>query len=446
MRFTGWCVLGALAAAAPFAGAGTINGGTVGVAANYHPGGADAAQQTRIAETHDLIVLGTGWADSGPPATYYAVNPAIVAIVYQSWFDSGPGNPDYDFISRNHEEWFYHDAQGNRVTTYSTAEKPDCDPALCRTDVAYCNCRFGMNMGHPEYREYVGQRLADIVTQGGAYGRERGADGVFLDNTNPSWPYRPAKVSSGAVSATPVYEGGRTQTEADWVADQKGFLAAMRGHVGSAKTLLYNGCIASASSTSWKPNSYAYLEHTDGCTMEDWVVTGSGTSATAKTGAAWDQDVDLFKGVVARDKWATPLIGSGVHTSAVNRYGIATMLLIWGSPKSCMNFWKGTGEEAVAGRFHQTFPEASVDLGAPLEAFVKLANGVASRKFSAGRVLVNPTTAPQTVALGETLTDMAGQSVTSVTLASGTAEILTRPATVEEPPDDVQNLRRTDTK
>jgi hypothetical protein len=425
----------------------TANGGTIGVAANYHPGGSNADQQARIADTHDLVVLGTGWADNGPPAQYYQTNPNIIAIVYQSWFDSGPGNPDYDFISRNHEDWFYHDAQGNRVATYSTAEDPECDPASCRANGTLCTCRFGMNLGHPGYRDYAAARFQDITVGGGAYGGTRGFDGVFMDNTFPQWPYRPDKVNSGWVSAVPVYSGGSTQTAAMWTEDQKGFIAAMRSGVGPNKTLVFNGCFKSSSDPSWQNNSYAYLEHADGCTMEDFVVVGIGTGATVKRGADWQKDVDLFQGVTDRGKWATPLIGSGVHSKSTNRYGIATMLLIWTGRKSCLNFWKGTAEEAIAGRFDQTFPEASVDLGSALERYVKLSNGVASRKFSKGRVLVNPTSATQTVDLGETMRTIEGASVTSVSLASGTAEILTKSdSSGNTPPGDVTGLERSDVK
>lgn len=446
----GWVTSALLLAALPnsllYAQTSAANGGTIRVAANYHPGGSTTDQQRKIADTHDLVVLGTGWADNGPPQTYYDTNPAIVAIVYQSWFDSGPGNPDYDFINANHEDWFYHDGAGNRVTTYSTADAADCDAALCRTDVGQCNCRFGMNLGATGYRQYVASRFLDIVTAGGAYGGSRGFDGVFMDNTFPQWPYRPSKVQSGWASATPVLPGGATQTEADWVADQKGFIQAMKDSVGAAKTLVFNGCFASSSSPSWKQNSYDFLQYADGCTMEDWVLIGSGDAPAFKTGSAWQQDIDLFQGVTDRNKWATPLMGVGKHGRTPTRYAIGSMLLIWNGPKSCMNFWKGTAEEAIAGRFHQSFPEADVDLGDPLERYQKLGNGVASRKFSKGRVLVNSTTGTQSVDLGETMKTVEGVSVTSVTLASGQAEILTKAGSTNSPPSDVQNLRRTDTK
>jgi hypothetical protein len=424
--------------------AAPVNGGTASVSANYHPGGANTQEYERIASTHDLIVLGTGWADEGPPSTYYQVNPAIMSLVYQSWFDIGPSSSDYDFVNQN-EDWFYHDASGNRIAVYSTHENADCDPQSCRTTGTNCNCRFGMNMGHPEYRAFVATRFADIVTGGGAWGGPRGFDGIFLDNTNPNWPYRPAKVQSGWTSATPVYPGGTTQTEASWVSDQKGFLQVVKSAMGGPKLLIYNGCIASANFPNWKDQSYAYLEHADGCTMEYWTVNGSGTSATVKLGSDWDRDMDLFRGVATRGKWATPLIGSGVHSAAVNRYGIASVLLFRENDKASMNFWKGTGEEAVAGRFAQTFPEAFVDLGIPEEAYVKLSNGVASRRYTRGRVLLNSTSSNQTVSLGESMRDMAGTLVTSVTLAPGTAEILTKEGSPSDPPPGaVSGLERTD--
>ncbi len=432
-----------LAAAVASAATGAANKGTLRVSANYHPGGSTTAEQQAIARTHDLVVLGTGWADNGPPQTYYDTNPNIVAVVYQSWFDNGPGNPDWGTVSQ-HEDWFYHDASGFRVATYSTAQNADCKPAQCPTNAALCNCRFGMNLGNAAYRSYVATRFTDIVTGGGAWGGPRGFDGVFMDNTFPSWPYRPAKVSSGWVSATPVLAGGATQTEADWVADQQGFIQAMKNAVGANKTLLFNGCSASASSPSWKTNSYAYLQYADGCTMEDWVVSGADLAAVPKTGSAFQQDLDLFQGVNDRGKWSTPLIGGGVHDPGVNRYGIAAALLVWSGPHTTMNFWKGTALEAIAGRFATTFPEAAVDLGTPLATYERLTNGVHSRKFSAGRVLLNATTASQTVTLDGPMKTIEGATVTSVTLASGRAEILLGGSTGNTPPGDVQNLKRND--
>jgi hypothetical protein len=424
------------------AGAAAVNGGSIGVAANYHPGGATSTEQQKIASTHDLVVLGTGWADEGPPSTYYQVNPGITAIVYQSWFDVSPGNPDYGTVNQ-HEDWFYHDAQGNRVTVYSTHQNADCDPALCRANSAYCNCRFGMNMGHPDYRAVVAARLADIVTGGGAWGGTRGHDGIFLDNTNPSWPYRTAKVQSGWTSGTPVYPGGSVQTEHAWIADQKGFLQVVKTAMGASKTLIYNGCAASSNFPTWKQASYEFLQYADGCTMENWVVSGTGAAAMARLGAEWDRDMDLFQGVVDRGKWASPLIGSGVHSPSVNRYGIVSVFLFQESDRAFVNFWKGTAEEAIANRFPQTFPEVAVELGLPLGRFTKLPNGVASRGFSRGRVLLNPTPSTQTVVLGETLRTMGGAQVTSLTLAPGTAEILVRDVPEDGPPPP-DNLRRDD--
>jgi hypothetical protein len=419
------------------------NGGTIRVAANYHLGGSNEGQQEAIAATHDLVVLGTGWGDTGPPLHYYEVNPLIISLEYQSWFDTGPGAPDYGYISSNHEEWFYHDANGNRVTTYGTHKRSDCDPALCTTDPAFCNCRFGLDVGNPDLRDFVAQRFLDLVTTGGEWAHDRGFDGIFMDNTYPAWPYRPGKVQSGAVSATPVYSNGSTQTEDDWIRDQTGFLASMKDAVGPSKILLFNACMSNQGFPTWRPNSYSFLEYADGCTMEYWVVQGRETDATSKLNSSWQEDMDLFAGVNDRGKWSTPLMGSGVHTAGVNRYAIASALLIWTSPRSCMNFWKGTAEEAIAGRFDDTFPEALVDLGSPVDPYEIRPDGVAEREFSHGRVLVNPTSGQITIDLGEPMRTIEGDLVTTVTLASGRAEILIREGT-SAPPPNVTNLVRTD--
>jgi hypothetical protein len=51
-------------------------------------------------------------------------------------------------------------------------------------------------------------------------------------------------------------------------------------------------------------------------------------------------------------------------------------------------------------------------------------SGVYQRSFSAGRVLVNPTTASVTVALGGTFRTLEGEIVTSVTLPPNSGKIL----------------------
>lgn len=441
------CAALALGVGVVLAQTDAVNGGTIRVAANYHPGGSNAAEQEAIASTHDLIVLGTGWGDTGPPARYYTVNPQIIAIEYQSWYDTGPGGVDYDYISENHEDWFYHDGNGDRIATYRTVQRSDCDPTRCPTDPGFCHCRFGLDLGHPGLRAHVAQRFKDLVTTGGAWGNQRGFDGIFMDNTFPSWPYRDSKVSNGTVTAKPIYEGGVEQTEPMWVEDQRGFVEAMKDAVGPDKIILYNGCLASANFPTWKNNSYLYLEYADGCTMEDWVVQGIGTSATPKLGSTWRRDVDLFAGVNDRGKWSTPLIGSGVHSPGVNRYGIASALLVWTGGRSAMNFWKGTALEAIAGRFDETFPEARVDLGSPIETYTMLASGVASRKFTKGRVLVNSTTGSRTTTLDAPMRTIEGVLLSEVTLASGRAEILiAEGGSGGDPPADVENLRRSDRK
>ncbi len=437
-------------AARPSAMAATdaVNGGTIRVAANYHPGGATRDEQRAIAETHDLVVLGTGWGDSGPPDEYYRVNPRIVALEYQSWFDTGPGAPDYEYISENHEDWFYHDRDGHRIATYRTASRPDCDPARCPAEPGFCNCRFGLNLRNEGLRRFVAERLRDLVTAGGEWAARRAFDGIFLDNTSPAWPYRPVKVANGTVSGVPVYEDGTEQTEAMWVEDQDGFVAAMKEAIGPDKVLLFNGCMTSANYPTWQPNSYRFLEHADGCTMEDWIVEGKDRDARPKTGDAWRRDIDLFAGVNDRGKWSTPLMGSGVHEAGVNRYAIASALLIWKGPRNAMNFWKGTAIEAIAGRFHDTFPEASIDLGTPRGEYATDENGIARRKWSNGLVLVNPTSTTRTVPLDEPMRTADGDLVTEVTLAPGRAEILVREegGGQEEPPGTVENLHRTDTR
>ena len=155
---------------------------------------------------------------------------------------------------------------------------------------------------------------------------------------------------------------------------------------------------------------------------------------------------DAFEGSTVHSEAEAKLIEIGNKLHLETRSGtLRRRLLFREGDRAFLNFWRGTAEEALTDRFDQTFPEASVDLGVPAERFSKLANGVASRNFTKGRVLLNPTTSSQTVILGQTMRRMDGTEVTSVTLASGTAEILLSVTPAEGPPAPT-NLRRDDVK
>ncbi|HEV8452931.1 MAG TPA: putative glycoside hydrolase [Gaiellales bacterium] len=65
-----------------------------------------------------------------------------------------------------------------------------------------------------------------------------------------------------------------------------------------------------------------------------------------------------------------------------------------------------------------------VKLGQPQSAYTQ-AGGVYQRTFAAGKVLVNPGDTSVTVPLGSTYTDLDGQTVSSVTMAPHTGQILT---------------------
>lgn len=427
-----------------------INGGNVGVTA-FYPVLSPEQVVIDTASTHDVLVLGTAYARKGYPSLIKTTNPNAKVLVYQSWVNAGLGNnltfhgtviPDWDEINQ-HEDWFYHDENGLRICIYSTINKTYCDPARCvagEQNGKYCNCRFGMDLGNVEYQQWAANRLYNIVNAtnewGGSdpyYNNPTGFDGIMMDNTMVDWPYRSEKVATTWSSATPVYADGHLQTAADWRRDQKAFLAALKTALGS-KLLIFNGCAASVSDPMLKSTSVSYLESSDGCTMENWVVNGVNESATPKTNLDYRTDLELFQNVHSLGKWSMPLIGQGMHTSAVNHYGIASVYLFGGSIKSMTNFWRGSADSAMEGTFEEDMVDVKVDLGNPLGPATLIGPNFWNRNFEGGRVLVNASGGFQAVMFDQMMMLQNGTIQDYVNLAPATAAFVFPAPPGHEPP------------
>jgi hypothetical protein len=136
----------------------------------------------------------------------------------------------------------------------------------------------------------------------------------------------------------------------------------------------------------------------------------------------WKKDVDMVADAVGRGSrivvttkvWST---ASAAQIDAWHRYALATFLLGYAPGKAFFTF--------RSDHLHSTpSPYWNVDIGVPTAPYAKV-GGVYRRAFSNGLVLVNPTTASATVALGVPYTNQNGNVVTSVTLAAHTGQVLT---------------------
>jgi hypothetical protein len=135
----------------------------------------------------------------------------------------------------------------------------------------------------------------------------------------------------------------------------------------------------------------------------------------------WRYDVDMLVDAAARGQFVTAITKVWTNSTATqqdawHRYALGTFLLGY-RPGSAFFTFRTDKRLTPPSRYWD------VDLGLPVGGYAKI-GGVYQRTFALGRVLVNPTTATVTVNLGGVFTDLDGRSVTSVTLAPHTAEIL----------------------
>ena len=112
--------------------------------------------------------------------------------------------------------------------------------------------------------------------------------------------------------------------------------------------------------------------------------------------------------------WAT---STAAQQDAWHRYALGTFLLGYQPGNAYFTF-------RVDKNLTTPSPYWDVPIGVPSGAYAKV-GGVYQRSFTNGRVLVNPTTATLSVGLGGSYVNLDGATVTSVTLAPHTAEILT---------------------
>jgi hypothetical protein len=140
-----------------------------------------------------------------------------------------------------HEDWFHHDAQGERVRIYYPKYKN----------------RAAFNTGNPDLRQYLAARVVETLATG-LY------DGVQLDNVSTEFPFF-EKLVGKWISAVPV-----NLTPAQWTADEVAMLEVIMKAVADAglerKTVIFNHM------RSGEPKeSAAYVAVTDGANCESWM-------------------------------------------------------------------------------------------------------------------------------------------------------------------------------
>jgi Hypothetical glycosyl hydrolase family 15 len=300
------------------------------------------------------------------------------AYADETYVPQGVRCPD---VNADHPEWFLTDSTGNRLSSSGY-------PWLWLLDV-----------GNAAYQDAWAQGVIDEAVADGW-------DGVFMDDTNPTVRYHvdPARVA-------------RYPNDAAWRAATRSMLERVGPRIRTAGLLaIANVCCARDHGTVWND----WLPSLSGAMDEMFTKWGNdpGTGYVWDWGAGgWSGQLEEVKQAEAQGKYFLGIAHSRSTDARAATYGLATMLLATQGRSSFALAEDYTNET----RF--SVYDRALQLGAPAGAYFR-AGAAYRRNFAAGTVVVNPSLASVTVALGAEYLTESGARVTAVTLGPTTGAVL----------------------
>jgi len=293
-----------------------------------------------------------------------------------------PAGVGYEWARTNAPSWFLRDAAG----------KP----------LEWADYRgvWPMDVGDPGYQKVW---LDNVVTEV----RRNGWDGVMLDDT---LTYLSHPTVGGAKSTQIPDDAAMLRATGSFLSTVGSGLKAA-GYLAVPNVTLtwqnYRQVL-----TSWSPSVSGWL-------LEYFVKWGLTSSYPSMGGADWASRMDIVETAQSLGTFVLAVTYGGAGDSTLATYQRGSWLLAWDGRAGASMYVPSEGSAS------HLIPAALTDVGAPVSARRALGGGsVWRRDFTGGVVLVNTGNAPTTVALGGSFTDMAGRSVSSVTLAPTSAAIL----------------------
>lgn len=363
---------------------------------------ADVVRFQRIATAHEGAVLDPAregprnalWVAQGTHADliapFKAANPDIVSGLYKEtiYTDSrnadpgdgreNPGGVSYGDADGAHPDWFLLDATGARIS-----------------NTRYDGYKL-MDIGDPAYQAAW---TRNVITQA----KRDGWDTVFADDLGL------ALYSTSAVPA-------KYPDPAAWQGAVRSFLQGVYPALHAAGIRLVANMV---SGVTYPAVRKEMLQWVDGTMEEGWMRPSIDRSAPLAT-AAWPKQIaEVQDSEVAQKLFLAEMPATSTDLRAV-RYGLASLLLAAGGSSS---FSVSGSPSHTTEQWFREFDTAR-GLGAPTSADTKLPGDLHQRDFAGGTVLVNPTTATQTVTLDGTYSGSGLTRVSTVTMAPTTGLVL----------------------
>ncbi len=327
-----------------------------------------------------------------------AKNPKFLVLHYHlSMWQSAPatqfiidgkswGN-DYPTVT-THEDWFWHNTASARVPS-------NADQKLL------------MNVSNPDFQQYWATSLAAQV-KAGDY------DGIFFDSASPALLQAECAAVDPRLAATAARDtqfselGGQT-----WIQAWQSWITALNGALAAQGIPLIPN--TSAFVTGW--------DNTDYTLSAGAFVEGFADPKFAESD--WQASTNELLKLAAADKIMILQNYLQATTDVTTRlYYLGNYLLVKGH-HTYLDYFSSAGP-------FEWYPEWEANLGAPVTsgsvASDLLKNGVYRRDFANGSVLVNPSSAPVTVALGGTFQHLVPSGGGAVDTSGAPSGTLSMPA------------------
>lgn len=321
-------------------------------------------------------------------------NPGALVFCYFNTSDLNSKwikDPHYGRLFRDtdsHEDWFHHDADGNRVRIYYPKYKDRC----------------AFNTGNPALQQYLADRVVETL-------RTNQYDGIQLDNVSTEFPFR-EKLIGNWISAVPV-----ELTPEQWTANEVALLKTIMRAVAQAgfgeKAIIFNHM------RSGEPReSRAYLDVVDGANCESWL--SRRTDVEGRWG--WKAKINQVREANRMGKLTNLLCRPETESEEEALFCFASYLMALEGEHSyffCATSYKMSNQK-------DWYPFYDVDLGIPLAEY-EARDGAFWRPFSRGAVVVNPGRSPVTVSLPRALVTLSGQTTKRTLVGPKQAVILVSP-------------------
>lgn len=311
-----------------------------------------------------------------------------------------------DPIVRTHPEWIMKDAQGNKLYI----------PWACQNGA--CS-QFAGDFSNTGFRQYMVQKMTAIMA--------KGYRGLWLDDVNFTW-----RISDGYENfVTPIDRNtGRAMTLDAWRLYFAQYLEQIRAALPNAE-IAHNIIWFADAVDAQNPYINRAIDAADYINLE----RGGNDDGLVGGGDTWGYETFLKFVDYVHGRGADVIIMDNSLSAATNKqkleYGLATWLLVSQGNDLLGNF--------ATNRLDWTTPNAwwsgyDLNLGNARNTRYQW-NNVLRRDFECGIALLNQPDMPtRTVTVGSGYKNLAGQAVTSVTLAAKQAAILQTSCTTPTPP------------